>query len=141
MHLPYDILTNIVAADMQTAYTLIDSGASGRKPLQLIGSPTGFGKTSVARKRFRHNGILPEEDFYRSLPPLPPLDPPSIPGLPSTVLAAAQQPQKQTLRTAVSRVLGGNPPFEGVTKKLFIEARPTQAIALVRVLHRCATLR
>ena len=36
MILPYDIRNNIVWSDMQTADTLMDSVASGRKPMQLI---------------------------------------------------------------------------------------------------------
>ena len=52
MHLPYDITKNIVWNDMQTAATLMDSVASGRKPNQLICSPSGFGKTAIAKQRF-----------------------------------------------------------------------------------------
>ena len=32
------------------------------------------------------------------------------------------------------------PPFENAKKRLFIEARPTKPISLVRTLHQCAML-
>ena len=70
MILPYDVHGNIVWTDMQTATTLMDSVASGRKPMQLICSPTGFGKTAIAKQRFKKYGIVSENEFYRSLPPL-----------------------------------------------------------------------
>ena len=79
----YDVRTNIVWSDMQTAVALIGFVASGRTLLQLICSPSGFGKTTLAKKLFRHYGILSEQEFYRSLPPLPEISAPGFPGLPA----------------------------------------------------------
>jgi hypothetical protein len=130
MHLPYDATTtNIVWSDMQTATTLMDSVASGRKPMQLIGSLTGFGKTAIAKHRFRRHGIVSENELYRSLPPLAPQP-----------LAPPTGTKPQSRATGMQRAVMGMPPFEGATKKLFIEARPTKPISLVRTLHHCAML-
>jgi hypothetical protein len=41
------------------ATILIDGVASGRKAMQLICSPSGIGKTSIAMKEFKKHGILP----------------------------------------------------------------------------------
>jgi hypothetical protein len=70
MILPYEVRTNIVWSDIQTAVTLMDSVASGGKLIQLICSPSGFGKTTIAKKRFKRHGIVSETELYRSLPPL-----------------------------------------------------------------------
>jgi hypothetical protein len=136
MILPYDVRTNIVWSDMQTAATLMDSVASGRKLMQLICSVSGLGKTTIAKKRFRQYGIVSEADLYRSLPPLPPLSPANLPGLPAAILKA----MPQTRKTAMRRAVNGQPPFENARKKLFIEARPTKPISLVRTLHLCSML-
>lgn len=133
---PYDIATNMVWNDMQTAETLIDSVASGRKMIQLICSPSGFGKTTIAKKRFRRYGIVSEDELYRSLPPLPALSPDNFPGLPPAMLRA----MPQTRRTAMRRAVHFMPPFENAKFKLYIEARPTKPIALVRTLHLCTML-
>jgi hypothetical protein len=65
MILPYDITANAVWTDMQTASLLIDMIASGQKLMQLICSPSGFGKTAIAKKRFKHHGILAEDPAQR----------------------------------------------------------------------------
>jgi hypothetical protein len=57
MILPYDIGTNIVARDMRIAIILIEAVVSGRKPLQLICSPSGFAKTSITLQRCKWHGI------------------------------------------------------------------------------------
>jgi hypothetical protein len=136
MTLPHDITKNIVAIDTQTAYELMDSVASGRTLLQLICSPSGFGKTTIAKKLFRHYGILSEQEFYRSLPPLPEMSAPGFPGLPAHLLKSRPQTRQTGMRHAVQ----GKPPFEGAKQRLFIEARPTKAISLVRTLHLCHRL-
>ena len=69
---------------MQTADTLMDSVASGRKPMQQIGSPSGFGKTTIAKQRFRQYGIVSEKELYRSLPPLPEISATGFPVCPRT---------------------------------------------------------
>ena len=122
MILPYDVHINIVWNDMQTAATLMDSVASGRKPNQLICSPSGFGKTAIAKQRFAKYGIVSEGEFYRSLPRLP------------------ENSRQQTRQTGMQRAVMGMPPFEGAKKRLFIESRPTKPISLVRVLYQCAML-
>ena len=73
------------------ATILIDGVASGRKAMQLICSPSGIGKTSIAMKEFKKHGILP--------------------------------PKPEGLKPS---------------QRLLIDARPTNAIALVRVLFQCA---
>jgi hypothetical protein len=124
--LPYDIHTNRVRTDMQTATALMDSVASGRKMIQLICSPSGFGKTTIAKKRFKQRGIVSEAELYSSLPPL------FLPAIPKGV--------PQSRLTAMRSAVGGEPPFENARKKLFVEARPTKPISLVRTLHLCAML-
>ncbi len=136
MILPYDVRTNIVWSDMQTATTLMDSVASGRKPMQLICSATGFGKTTIAKKRFRQYGIVSEKELYRSLPPLPEISATSFPSLPPAMLKS----RPQTRQTAMRRAVLDMPPFENAKKRLFIEARPTKPISLVRTLHQCSML-
>jgi hypothetical protein len=42
---------------MQTAITLMSSVANGKKPVQLICSPSGFGKTSIAKAECQRRGI------------------------------------------------------------------------------------
>ena len=84
MTLPHDITKNIVAIDTQTAYELMDSVASGRTLLQLICSPSGFGKTTIAKKLFRHYGIFSEQEFYRSLPLCQKCQRPAFPVCPRT---------------------------------------------------------
>jgi hypothetical protein len=122
MHLSYDITKSVVAADMRTADTLMDSVASGHKRMQLICSASGFGKTSIAKKRFRQYGIVSEKEFYRSLSPLPDTSRP------------------QTRQTGMRRAVLAMRPFESAKKRLFIEARPTKPISLVRTLHQCSML-
>jgi hypothetical protein len=56
--LPYRIELNVVYRDMYTAYMLIDMVALRKKPMQLICSPTGFGKTTIAKKCFKHRGVI-----------------------------------------------------------------------------------
>jgi hypothetical protein len=137
MILPYDVTTkNIVWADMQTAYLLMDSVASGRKPMQQIGSPTGFGKTTIAKQRFKNYGIVSEQEFYRSLPPLPAIPPANFPSMPAHLLKAMPQTRKTGMRRAVQ----GLPPFENAKKRLFIESGPKEPISLVRILFQCAML-
>ncbi len=136
MTLPYDIRNNIVWSDMQTAWTLMDSVASGRKPSQLICSSSGFAKTSVAKQKFKQHGIVSEADLYRSLPPLSEMSATSFPSLPPAMLKS----KPQTRQTAMRRAVMGLPPFENAKKRLFIEARPTKPISLVRTLHQCAML-
>ena len=51
MRLPYDVRANIVQKDTETAFTLIEAVASGRKRMQLICSAGGMGKTSVGGNR------------------------------------------------------------------------------------------
>jgi hypothetical protein len=136
MILPYDVRTNIVSSDMQTATTLMDSVASGRKPMQLICSVSGFGKTTIAKKRLRQYGIVSEMELYRSLPPLPEMSATSFPGLPP----AMQKSRPQTRQTAMRRAVRDMPPFENAKKRLFVEARPTKPISLVRTLRLCSML-
>ena len=136
MILPYDVRTNIVWSDMQTAAALMDSVASGRKPMQMIGSVSGFGKTTIAKKRFRHYGIVSEEELYRSLPALPEISATSFPGLPPAMLKS----RPQTRQTAVRRAVLDMPPFENAKRRLFIESRPTSPISLVRTLRLCSQL-
>jgi hypothetical protein len=100
IHLPYDIRTNIVWADMQTADTLMDSVASGRKPMQQICSLSGFGKTAKAKKRFAQYGIVSEKELYRSLPPLPEISAASLPGLPAHMLKSMPQTRRTAMRRA-----------------------------------------
>ena len=120
---------------MQTADTLMDSVASGRKPMQLICSPTGFGKTSIAKKRFRAvRHRVSEKEFYRSLPPLPDTAP--APRSASDMLKS----RPQTRQTGMRRAVLAMPPFENAKKRLFIETRPTKPISLVRTLHQCTML-
>lgn len=57
MNLAYDINSNIVFLDMTTATALIDAVASGAKPMQLVCSSSGFGKSSIAYDRLRRHGI------------------------------------------------------------------------------------
>ena len=57
MILPYDIEANSVARDMRIAITLIEGVAAGRKALQLICSPSGFGKTTIAFQQCKAHGI------------------------------------------------------------------------------------
>jgi hypothetical protein len=132
MHLSYDITKSVVAADMRTADTLMDSVASGHKRMQLICSASGFGKTSIAKKRFRQYGIVSEKEFYRSLSPLPDTSRP------------------QTRQTGMRRAVLAMRPFESAKKRLLIEARPTKPISLVRIctnarcfrhLHCCSMIR
>jgi hypothetical protein len=136
MILPYDVRTNIVWSDIQMAETLIDSVASGRKSMQLICSASGFGKTTIAKKRFRKYGIVSEQELYRSLPPLPSMSATSFPGLPPAMLNSKPQTRQTVMRRAVLKM----PPFENAKKGLFIEARPTKPVSLVRTLHLCAML-
>jgi hypothetical protein len=136
MILPYEVRTNIVWSDMQTAATLMDSVASGRKPMQLICSVSGFGKTTIARRRFRQYGIVSEMELYRSLPPLPEMSATSFPGLPPAMLKS----RPQTRQTAMCRAVRDMPPFENAKKRLFVEARPTKPISLVRTLRLCSML-
>ncbi len=61
MILPYSIEANTVARDMRIAIILIDAVVSGRKPLQLICSPSGLAKTSITLQRCKWHGIsVPE---------------------------------------------------------------------------------
>ena len=58
-----DVTHNIVREQADHAAVLMDGVASGRKPMQLIHSPSGFAKTAIAMKRFRAHGIvLPRSD-------------------------------------------------------------------------------
>ena len=48
-----DVTHNIVRQQADQATVLMDGVASGRKTMQLICSPSGFAKTTIAMKRFR----------------------------------------------------------------------------------------
>jgi hypothetical protein len=87
-----DVSRNIVRIQIHNAVILMDGVASGRKPMQLICGPSGFGKTAIAMKRFKAHGIVPPRPDGLELKPW---------------------------------------------QRLLIDARPTQAISLVRVLYQC----
>ena len=87
-----DVTHNIVREQADHATVLMDGVASGRKPMQLICSPSGFAKTTIAMKRFRAHGIVPPRSDGFALKPW---------------------------------------------QRLVLEARPTDAIVLVRKLFEC----
>ena len=87
-----DVTHNIVREQADHATVLMDGVASGRKPMQLICSPSGFAKTTIAMKRFRAHGIVPPRSDGLALKPW---------------------------------------------QRLVLEARPTDAIVLVRKLFEC----
>jgi hypothetical protein len=58
-HVRIDASHNIVREQTDHATVLMDAVASGRKAMQLICSPSGFGKTTIAMKRFKAHGIVP----------------------------------------------------------------------------------
>ena len=104
--------------------------------MQLICSPSGFGKTTIAKKRLRHYGIVSEQEFYRSLPP-------STRNVSARLPRSARAPAEIEATDTPNRdapCRAGQPPFEDAKKRLFIEARPTKAISLVRTLHLCSRL-
>ena len=87
-----DVTHNIVREQADHAAVLMDGVASGRKPMQLIHSPSGFAKTAIAMKRFRAHGIVPPRSDGLALKPW---------------------------------------------QRMVLEARPTDAIVLVRKLFEC----
>ena len=87
-----DVTHNIVRQQADQATVLMDGVASGRKTMQLICSPSGFAKTTIAMKRFRAHGIVPPRSDGLALKPW---------------------------------------------QRLVLEARPTDAIVLVRKLFEC----
>ena len=64
-----DVTHNIVREQADHAAVLMDGVASGRKPMQLIHSPSGFAKTAIAMKRFRAHGIVPPRSDGLALKP------------------------------------------------------------------------
>ena len=61
----FDINANIVNHDVMTATELMWAVASGRKILQMIGSRSGFGKTTIAKKQLRLCDIIEEKPNER----------------------------------------------------------------------------
>ena len=143
MRLPYDVRANIVQKDTQTAFTLIDAVASGRKRMQLICSAGGMGKTSVGKQRTPQGGACRADrtECRRQMRRV--LEKHELPFAPDKKVApgAAALAKGIGLHIVPDQMKASvDEPDPVPLFRIFIEAKPQQAISLVRVLYECAVL-